>query len=88
MNEISCDTLTAGQINTRINHCAIMHEEDQDFGDIGTLSTPNPGQTEMLPSQKIDMESLSHLSEDEKARLLAVLDKYPECFSETPGFVT
>ena len=40
----------------------------------------------MLPSQKIDMESLSHLSEDERARLLAVLDKYPECFSETPGF--
>ena len=31
------------------------------------------------------MESLSHLSEDEKAKLLTVLDKYPECFSETPG---
>ena len=32
VDEISCDTLRAGQINTRINHCAIIHEEDQDFG--------------------------------------------------------
>ena len=56
---------------------------------MGTLELwmpPNPGQIELLPSQKIDIESLSHLSEDEKARLLAVLDKYPECFSEIPGF--
>ena len=88
VDEISCDTLTAGQINPRINHCAIIHEEDEDFLDIGTLNAPNPCQTELLPSQKIDRESLSHLSEDEKARLLAVLVKYPECFSETPGFVT
>ena len=87
-DEISCDILTSGQINTRINHCAIIHEEYLDFGDIGILDAPNPNQTELLPSQKIDMESLSHLSEDEKARLLAVLVKYPECFSETPGFVT
>ena len=47
-NEISCDILTADQINTRINHCAIIHEEDQDLGDIGTLDAPNPNQTEML----------------------------------------
>jgi len=36
----------------------------------------------------IDMKSLSHISEAERVRLLAViLDKYPGCFfSETPGF--
>jgi len=33
VDEISCDTLTPGQINTRINHCAIIHEEDHDFGE-------------------------------------------------------
>jgi len=66
----------------------IIHEEDQDFGDIGTLDAPNPGQTELLPSQKIDMESLSHLSEDEKARLLEVLDKYQNVFLKHPVFVT
>ena len=36
-------------LNTKIN---IIHEEDQDVGDIGTLNAPNPDQTELLPSQK------------------------------------
>jgi len=50
------------------------------------LNTPNSDQTELLPSQIIEMEPLSHLSEDERVRLLAALNKYPECFSETPVF--
>ena len=66
-DEISCDILTSGQINTRINHCAIIHEEYLDFGDIGILDAPNPNQTELLPSEKVDMKSLSHLSEDERS---------------------
>jgi len=32
VDEISCDTILAGQINTELDHCAIIHEEDQDFG--------------------------------------------------------
>ena len=40
----------------------------------------------MLPSQKIDDSKLSHLSSEQRVELLTVLDKYPECFSETPGF--
>jgi len=59
VEEISCDTISAGQINTKVNHCAIIHEEDQDFGDIGILNTPNPDRTELLPSQRNDMESFS-----------------------------
>ena len=31
-NEISCDILTAGQINTKINHCAIIHEKIRILG--------------------------------------------------------
>ena len=27
-----------------------------------------------------------HLTESQKLELFEVLDKYPECFSETPGF--
>jgi len=34
VEEISCDTISAGQMNTKVNHCAIIHEEYQDFGDI------------------------------------------------------
>ena len=40
----------------------------------------------VLPSKKIDDSKLSHLTSAQRIELLAVLDKYPECFSETPGF--
>ena len=39
-----------------------------------------------LPSVKIDDAKLSHLSDVQKLELLRVLDDFPECFSETPGF--
>ena len=41
---------------------------------------------EPLPSAKIDQKSLEHLTESQKLELFEVLDKYPECFSETSGF--
>ena len=42
----------------------------------------------LLPSQKIDPDELAHLTEVQRVELLGVLDRYPECFSETPGFCT
>jgi len=41
--------------------------------------------TETLPSRKIPPEALAHLSKKKQKQLLAVLDKYPECFSDTLG---
>jgi len=43
---------------------------------------------ELLPSQKIDPDKLKHLSAPQNKELLSVLDKYPECFSDTPGLRT
>ena len=40
----------------------------------------------MLPSQKIDMKQIAHLSASEQSDLLRLLDKYPQCFSDDPGF--
>ena len=31
---------------------------------------------------------MKHLSAQQKKELLSVLDKYPECFSDTPGLCT
>jgi len=42
--------------------------------------------SEPLPSHKIDPEKLNHLSEQQRRGLLAVLDQFPDCFSDTPGF--
>jgi len=77
-----CDLLSATVIN-----CSIVYENDVDFGPIQVIeSCEGVGSNVTLPSQKIDDSKLLHLSGEQRIELLAVLDKYPECFSETPGF--
>ena len=39
-----------------------------------------------MPSQRVDLTTLSHLSVEQRTKLLALLDKCSECFSEKPGF--
>jgi len=46
-------------------------------------SVPEP-----LPSQMIERQSLSHLSAEQQAELLQLLDKYASCFSDIPGLTT
>ena len=42
-------------------------------------------ETNSLPSTKVDPSKLAHLSDTQCQELLSVIDKYPECFSDTPG---
>jgi len=60
-----------------------VYENDEDFGQLKYVETKTA--TGDLPSSKIDPSKLAHLSQERRQKLLAVLDKYPECFSETPG---
>jgi len=69
---------------------ALVYDQDCDFGDVAVVE-PNDLSTfshknELLPSEKNDREKLFHLTETQKKELLDVLDKFPECFSTTPGF--
>ena len=45
-------------------------------------------QDEFLPSQKIDVKSLGHLTVDQQTQLLSLLDGFACCFSESPGLCT
>ena len=47
-----------------------------------------PDKTASLPSERIDLNSLSHLSEQQRSSLLALLDEFKECFSNIPGLCT
>lgn len=67
-----------------INACSIVYEEDTDFGPIQTIESPTAS-SELKPSQKIDRSKIAHLNERQRIEFLAVLDRYPQCFSETPG---
>jgi len=72
-----------------VGTCAIIYDSDKDFGSVAVVDPPlkDPDKrSEPLPSQKIDPEKLNHLSEQQRRELLAVLDQFPDCFSDTPGF--
>jgi len=90
VDEVICDTAVSGHSQASVNHCAIVYDEDKDFGDLGIeedrAALVNPDQPELLPSQKIDPSLLSHLTHEQRSKLLAVLDKFPECFADKPGF--
>jgi len=75
-------------MKTKINHCAVIYEDDSDFGSVDVIDTDQFQQPELLPSQRIDLTTLSHLSVEQRTKLLALLDKYSECLSEKPGFFT
>ena len=68
-----------------VNTCAVVYESDNDFGDIDVIPLSTKESDFMSPSQKIDRNSISHLGNKQQTELLAVLDRYPECFSDVPG---
>jgi hypothetical protein len=72
------------------NDCAIIYEDDVDFGDVNFVepSLFEADQCQLLPSQVIDRSMLAHLKTDRQQQLLNLLDEYAACFSETPGLCT
>jgi hypothetical protein len=73
-----------------VNGCAVVSDRDDDFGYLQSVeSTPeyiDSSSVKILPSQCVDFDSLSHLTPTQRSQLLALLDRFKSCFSETPGF--
>ena len=63
----------------------MVYENDNDFGDIDVIPLSTKVSDPMSPSQKIDRNSISHLGNEQQTELLAVLDRYPECYLDVPG---
>jgi len=88
VDSVNCDSLNDDLETRSVNTCAITYESDTDFGQLSTIpSTLSQPKSILLPSQKIDRESISHLTPKRQTELLEVLDRYPECFSDIPGHV-
>ena len=75
---VRCECMSCG--------CAVVGNGDEDFGDTDTFELTDS--VPQLPSEKIDAQQISHLSPVEQRRLLELLDRYSECFSDDPGFCT
>ena len=67
-------------------NCSIVYESDSDFGNITVVEPEVFSKPVLLPSQKIESDALHHLTKRQRQEYLSVLDKYPEVFSDIPGF--
>jgi len=69
-----------------VTHIGII-SENADFGKILAVPPEKVG-ISCVPSQRIDLNSLSHLSEEQRNTLLQLLDEFKECFNDSPGLCT
>ncbi len=86
VEEVECKSVSCDVVNitdcASINSCNIIYENDVDFGNIVVVETGDFQAEEMLPSQKISPDKISHLSLIQQHELLTVLDRYAAVFSE------
>ena len=66
-----------------VTHICIISENDADFGKALAVP-PEKVNIYCLPSQRIDLNSLSHLSEEQRNTFLQLLDEFKECFNDSP----
>jgi len=72
---------------TRVTNVGIINESDYEFGEVNTSPHAVDKLKDYLkPSEKLPYEKIAHLTPSQRCELLEVLDKYPECFSDRPGF--
>jgi len=67
-----------------VNTCAVVYENDNDFGDIDVIPLSTKVSSPVRPSHVIDRTSINHLRREQQAELLAVLDRYQSVFSDVP----
>ena len=63
----------------------MIFDEDQDFGSVD-INADQFQKSELVPNRRVNLTTLSHLSVEQRTKLLALLDQYSECYSENPGF--
>jgi hypothetical protein len=63
---------------------SMVNEGDEDFGQLQFAPTDR-AERQRLPSELIEPERLAHLSDKQQRELLAILDRYADCFSNQPG---
>ena len=68
-----------------VNTCAVVYENDNDFGYVNVIPLSTKVSSPVRPSEMIDRTSINHLGGKQQTELLAVFDRYPECFSDVPG---
>ena len=71
-----------------VTHVGIISENDIEFGEVLSVPITSDKTDVNLLSQRIDLDSLSHLSEEQRNALLQLIDEFKECFDDSPGLCT
>ena len=66
-----------------VNNCAIVFDSDEEFGTLPVVDVVS--NAEPLPSAKIDLAKLEHLTSEQKQQFLALLDDFADVFADKPG---
>ena len=73
----------------RVSNVGVINDSDYEFGHVDTPPNVADRHTDLKPSEKLlsqSPEKLNHLNHDQRCELLGLLDKYAECFSDSPGY--
>ena len=65
IDEATCDTVTTGHEDTKINHFAVIYDDERNFGSVDVIDTDQFQKSELVPSQRVDLTTLSHVSRTE-----------------------
>ena len=76
----TCESCHQCQMNKRV----IV--DDRNFGSVDVIHTDQFQKSELVPSQRVDLTTLSHLSVEQSTKRLALLNKYSEGTLENPDF--
>jgi hypothetical protein len=83
VDAIICDSLTFCDVS--VHRSSVIFADDSEFGNVDAFESPPVSHDIiLLPSQRIDLSKLSHLTERQRGELLTFLDRYPECFVDKP----
>ena len=65
----------------------VINDSDCEFGDVS--ATPHDTvklSDQMKPNEKLPPEKIAHLTSEQRYELLEIFDRYPDCFSDCPGY--
>jgi hypothetical protein len=83
--DVICESFTGNELFAIVDPCSVIHDKDCEFGYVDAIDL-HIIEDLSLPSRKVDLSKFAHLNEQQRQEFLAVLDKYPEVFSEVPGY--
>jgi len=70
-----------------VSNVGVINYSDCDFGHVSTAPHDVDKISDQLkPSEKFPPEKIAHLTPEQRRELLEILDRYPECFSDRPGY--